>query len=355
MWEINVSHIVERHFSNMKILTIAIPSYNSEEYLEHAVDSLLCGGDEIEVLIVNDGSADRTADIADDYEKRFPGIVRAIHKKNGGHGSAVNRGLQEAQGIYFKVLDSDDWLDQEAFLRVLQVLRTFSGKQEEPLDLLIANYVYERVLEGKQKVIGYKNAFPEECVFTWDDMAHLHTSQNILMHSVIYRTGLLRECGLKLPEHTFYVDNLFVYQPLPMARRLYYINADLYRYYIGREDQSVNEKVMMGRIDQQIRVTKAMIDVSRLSEIPSKKLASYMVKYLAMMMTICTVFLIKLGDSESAWKKEEIWQYLKERDEELYTAVRSCMLGRSMHLKGRAGQKMIILGYRISQKIYGFN
>ncbi len=340
----------------MKLLTIAIPSYNSEDYLERAVDSLLGMGDDIEVLIIDDGSTDRTAQIGDAYEKKYPELIRTIHKPNGGHGSGVNRGLEEAGGLYFKVLDSDDWFDREAFSSVLAVLRSFcGGASEEPLDCLIANYVYERVLEGKQKVICYKNAFPEERVFTWDEMSHLHTSQNILMHSVIYRTQMLRDCGLKLPEHTFYVDNLFVYKPLAKAERLYYLNADLYRYFIGREDQSVNEKVMMGRIDQQLAVTRLMIKAQKLSEIPSKKLASYMIKYLAMMMTICTVFLIKIGDEESMKKKEEIWQFLEEEDPELYAAVRSCILGRSMHLKGKAGKRIIILGYRISRKIYGFS
>lgn len=338
----------------MKLLTVTIPAYNSEDYLERAVDSLLGMGDDIEVLIIDDGSTDRTAQIADHYEKQYPQIVRAIHKENGGHGSGVNRGLLEANGLYFKVLDSDDWFDRDAFSLVLETLRRLEEKNES-IDCLLTNYVYERVSEGKQKVICYKNAFPEQRIFAWEEMSHLHTSQNILMHSVIYRTQMLWECGLKLPDHTFYVDNLFVYQPLARVERLYYLNVDLYRYFIGREDQSVNEKVMMGRIDQQLKVTKLMIRAQKLSEIPSKKLASYMVKYLAMMMTICTVFLIKIGDEESMGKKEEIWRFLEKEDAELYSAVRSCILGRSMQLKGRAGQRIIILGYQISRKIYGFS
>jgi glycosyltransferase involved in cell wall biosynthesis len=127
------------------------------------------GETNIEVLIVDDGSTDRTAEIADAYEEKYPGIVRAIHKENGGHGSGVNRGLKEAKGLYFKVLDSDDWFDPGAFHRVLETLGRFCGGygedgnvSEEPLDLFIANYVYERVAEGKQKVISYKNAFPEK-------------------------------------------------------------------------------------------------------------------------------------------------------------------------------------------------
>ena len=130
----------------MKLLTVAIPSYNSEEYLERAVNSLLGMGEDIEVLIINDGSTDRTAEIADRYEKQYPEIVKAVHKENGGHGSGVNVGLSLAKGLYFKVLDSDDWFDKEALRKVLKTLRYFSGENRdvftrEPLDCLICNYV----------------------------------------------------------------------------------------------------------------------------------------------------------------------------------------------------------------------
>ena len=98
----------------MKLLTIAIPCYNSQDYMRKCVDSLLIGGDDVEILIINDGSRDRTAEIANEYEKNYPGIIRAIHKENGGHGSAVNAGMREARGLYFKVVDSDDWVNEMA-------------------------------------------------------------------------------------------------------------------------------------------------------------------------------------------------------------------------------------------------
>ena len=98
----------------MKLLTIAIPCYNSQDYMRKCVDSLLIGGDDVEILIINDGSQDRTAEIANEYEKNYPGIIRAIHKENGGHGSAVNAGMREARGLYFKVVDSDDWVNEMA-------------------------------------------------------------------------------------------------------------------------------------------------------------------------------------------------------------------------------------------------
>ena len=107
----------------MKILTVIIPCYNSEAYMKKAIDHVVVGGDDVEVLIVDDGSKDRTLEIAQDYEARYPGIVRAIHQENKGHGGAVNTGVREASGVYCKVCDSDDYLDYDSFMQVLEVLR----------------------------------------------------------------------------------------------------------------------------------------------------------------------------------------------------------------------------------------
>lgn len=127
------------------------------------------------------------------------------------------------------------------------------------------------------------------------------------MHSVIYRTSVLKEMNFQLPMHTFYVDNIFVYVPLPKVKTIYYINKDMYMYYIGREDQSVNESVMMSRIDQQIKITKIMIDNTDLESLGDRpKLRKYMRNYLAMMMCICSVLLRKIGDKESEAKRKEI-------------------------------------------------
>lgn len=127
----------------MKLLTFAIPCYNSQDYMEHCINSILPGGDDVEILIIDDGSKDRTAEIADDYEKRYPGIVRAIHQENGGHGEAVNAGIRNATGLYFKVVDSDDWVDADAYKKILDKLREFAGGPTT-LDMLLANYVYEK-------------------------------------------------------------------------------------------------------------------------------------------------------------------------------------------------------------------
>lgn len=321
--------------------------------MSHAIESILTGGDDVEIIIVDDGSKDDTLKIAKEYEKRYPNIVKAVHQENGGHGEAVNTGLKNAGGLYFKVVDSDDWLDEKALSKVLTLLRQMV-EDSVKLDMLVCNYVYEKVSLKKQKVIDYKGAIPENKVISWSDTKHFRNSQNILMHSVIYRTKLLKDCGLSLPKHTFYVDNIFVYYPLPFVKKIYYLNVDLYRYFIGRDDQSVNEQVMMGRIDQQLRVNKIMIDCHDLTKIKNKRLRNYMVKYLVMMMTVSTVFLIKDGSEESLEKKEELWKYLEKKNKRLYQEVNRYFLGKSMQMTSKTGRRIIVMGYHISRRIYGF-
>ena len=217
--------------------------------MRHCIESLLPGGDEVEILIVNDGSTkDNTGEIADEYEKRYPGICRAIHQENGGHGEAVNSGLRNATGVFFKVVDSDDWVNEDAYREVLKTLRKFCH-DNVTLDMLITNFVYEKQGAKRKKVMNYRTAIPKEELIDWSGVKMFMLGQYILMHSVIYRTEMLRECGLELPKHTFYVDNIFVYQPLPHVKTMYYLDVNFYRYFIGREDQSVNETVMIGRLD----------------------------------------------------------------------------------------------------------
>ena len=129
----------------MKLLSVAIPCYNSEAYMAHAIESLLPGGDEIEILIVNDGSKDHTAEIADEYAKKYPGIIRAVHKENGGHGDAVMWGLNAASGLYFRVVDSDDWVDSDVLLHLMDQLRQHMA-DPEPIDIFITDYLFDNML-----------------------------------------------------------------------------------------------------------------------------------------------------------------------------------------------------------------
>lgn len=338
----------------MKLLSIAIPSYNSQEYLHHAVESLLPGGEEVEILIVNDGSKDRTAEIADDFERRYPGIVRAIHQENAGHGGAVMAGLRNATGLYFKVVDSDDWVDAEAYPKVLETLRAHAEPQDQ-IDLLVSNYIYDKVGVTHKHVVRYDNALPQGRVLTWDDVGRFQPGQYILMHSAIYRTQMLRDCGLSLPTHTFYVDNLYVYVPMTHVQRMLYLNVDFYHYFIGREDQSVQEQVMIRRIDQQLRVNRLMLESVDLSAVDHPKKRRYMRGYLEIITTISSVLLIKSGTEENLQKKAKLWADMKAQYPQIYRELRRLPLGIAMNLPGRLGRRIAIAGYRISQKIFGFN
>ena len=322
--------------------------------MAQAIESILPGGEDVEILIVNDGSKDRTAEIGKEYEEKYPGIVKLINKENGGHGDAVNAGLAHASGKYFKVVDSDDWVDRISLMKILNVLKNFEEEEQE-VDMLIANYVYEKVGMGHKKVIRYDNVLPENQILKWDEIGQFHIGQYILMHSVIYRTDMLKLCQLTLPKHTFYVDNIYVYYPLPHVRTLYYMDVDFYHYFIGREDQSVNEKVMISRIDQQIFVTKTMIDMYELRRIQSKKLRKYMLNYLAIMMTVSSILCIRSKKKENLEKKKELWQYLKQKDYGAFMKIRYGILGQTMNLPGRSGRKVSSMAYVVARRLIGFN
>ena len=340
-----------------KLITFAVPCYNSAAYMDHCVQTLLSGGEDIEIILVDDGSTkDDTPAICDRYAAEYPDIVRAIHQENGGHGEGVNQGLRNASGLYYKVVDSDDWLDEGALQTVLDKLRQFAAS-DNPVDLFIANYVCEPVECNTQKVMRYTNVFPQNRVFTWNDIGRFRPSQYLLMHSVIYRTEMLRACGLELPKHTFYVDNIFVYQPLPSVKSMYYMDVDLYRYFIGRADQSVNEKVMVTRVDQQVRVTKLMIESHNLKALyySQPKLARYMISYLSMMMTISSIFLIIDGSPAALGKKTELWEYLRSHSPELYHKLKYRSISFVGNIPGYQGRKLSVKLYRLARKIYKFN
>jgi glycosyltransferase involved in cell wall biosynthesis len=338
-----------------KLITFAVPCYNSESYMERCINTLLKGKEDVEIIIVDDGSTDKTAKIADGYQKRYPKIIKVIHKVNGGHGSGVNAGLKEASGQYFKVVDSDDWLDENSLLKLIDKIK-YLNENSLNVDLFVCNYIYDHLYDGFQKVMSYSNVFHENQITNWEETASFKSSQYLIMHALIYKTKILKESKIKLPEHTFYVDNLVALLPLSYVKDIYYMNIDLYHYFIGREDQSVNEKVMMGRIDQQIKVTKLIIDSINLDDLEKKsvKLKKYVIKFTSMMVTICDVYLLMINDKKSLEKREKLWEYIKNKDIKLYKQLKRSLSGLT-YIPGKLGNFVSLNGYKIAKKIFKFN
>ncbi len=345
----------------MKYLTLTVPCYNSESYMKRCVDSLLAGGKDVEIILVDDGSTDKTAEIADQYREKFPDIVKVVHKENGGHGSGVNKGMELARGIYYKVVDSDDWLDEEAYLKLLSTIREFcaGGRYErgEPVpDLFVCNYVYDHLDEGRKRTMDYRNIFPTDEMCTWDSIGRFRPSQYLIMHALVFRTDILRKAGVRLPEHTFYVDNLFSYQPLPYVENLYYMDLDLYHYYLGREDQSVNEKMLMKRIDQQIKVTDLVSRSVDLNAVRKEhpRLAAYMMRNISIMLSISSIHLLLIRTGEAERKRKDMWNRIRDYDRGLYYRLRYSTISGLTYLPGRLGGRLTVGGYRFARRIYQF-
>ena len=342
-----------------KIMTFAIPCYNSAAYMDTCIQSILDGADgaeDIQIVIVDDGSTkDETPAKADEWVEKYPGIIDAVHQENGGHGAAVLAGLAQAEGIFFKVVDSDDWLDKDALGELLSKARETEAAHAN-IDLFVTNYVYEHTVDNTQNIVDYKGILPEGRVFGWREIGHFGMTRNLLMHSLCYRTNTLRDANVPLPSHTFYVDNIYAWVPLPYCDRLYYLNVDLYRYFIGREDQSVNEKVMAGRIDQQRRITRIMMEAYHpYRDITIAQLRSYMVNYFVIMMAICSTFTLLSEQPDAKDEPKKLWRDLHKYDRRLWRRCRLGIVGQAANLPGRLGGRISLAMYRLVHRLVKFN
>ncbi|MCD8232375.1 MAG: glycosyltransferase family 2 protein [Clostridiales bacterium] len=338
-----------------KLITFTVPCYNSEAYMCRCIDSLLNAGERAEILIVNDGSTDRTGEIASQYEAQYPGICRVLTQENGGHGAGINHGLREARGLYFKVVDSDDWLDEDALAQTLALLEQLEA--EGGVDLLVTNYVYDNINPSLNHVISYRNVFTQEKILRWSETKRFQPWQYLCMHASTHRTQLLRDCRIELPEHTFYEDNLFAFLPLRKVRRMAYLDADLYHYLIGREGQSVAEEILKKRCQHQILVTTLMFESCDLSTLRKKEphLAKYLYHALVFFVLLATAF-TRLNDTPEADRMiRDMWIDLKKRNRPLANRLHYRSLAVFINVPGKAGRRFAILCYRLCHKFVAFN
>lgn len=326
----------------MKYISFGIPCYNSEDYLEKCVNSLLIGKDDVEIIIVNDGSSDNTLKIANDYKKKYPNIIKVIDKENGGHGSGVNASLEVATGLFFKVVDSDDWVDSDSLFKILDTIKYFH-KNNISVDMLISDFAVER--NGSAKYLRY-NELPKNKVFDWNGFKNFKMTSFLVMHSICYNTEFLKSTKVKLPEHTFYVDNIFVYYPLAFVKNIYYLPVPFYRYFIGRDDQSVNRNVIVKRIDQYIFVTKTMIDFFDPYDLDNKYLTKYLLNYLDIIIANCILLTQMCNDKKDRDKKKDILNYLK-KNKNIYNYCKFRVTGLA-----RIHRFISLPFYEIVKKIY---
>ena len=336
----------------MKLLTVTVPCYNSQDYMRHCIESLLPGGERVEILIIDDGSKDDTGRIADEYAEKYPTIVRVIHQENGGHGEGINQGLRHAAGTYFKVVDSDDWLSDDfpAFLDLLEQCEARGG-----VDLAVTNYYYVHSDGIGDRSINYSSVLPEGRVFTWADTRPFRIHQMLTIHSCTFRTEKMRKWGCELPKHTFYEDNLMVYLTLPHTRRMVYMNADLYRYAIGRPDQSVQRTVMMKRYHHQILVTERCFTSCHLDDIQEPRLKRYMRHELFVMFGIAILFTRLNRTVETDAALERMWETCMAFDPKWGGYFRNRSPLRFICLPGRFGQNVSGLVYKLANKVVRFN
>jgi hypothetical protein len=153
------------------------------------------------------------------------------------------------------------------------------------------------------------------------------------------------------------VDNIFVYQPLPYVKTMYYLNVNLYRYFIGREDQSVNERVMITRVEQQVRVTRLMIESHNLRKVlqRNRKLGRYMTNYLSMMMSISSIFLILADTEEALEKRDSLWGYVRSVDPYTFNILKYRSFSAFTNFPGYQGRRLSVSLYRLARRIYKFN
>lgn len=253
------SKIAQKKGSN-KLLSIVVPTYNMEKYLPMCLDSVtdMRISDRLEVIVVNDGSTDRSLDIIRQYERKRPDLINVIDKSNAHYGSCVNAGLEVASGKYFKILDADDWFDTEALIAFLQKLETCDT------DLVITLRVDE-IFMGDRKVDERKHSFTtvfKDHVYRTSEFyiqTHAYESE-FGMNGMAYKTSLLKEMNFRLLEGINYTDTLYCFLPYSKVKDFVVYDLYLYHYRIGREGQSVDASCQKKNLIQIVQVVEAMFE-----------------------------------------------------------------------------------------------
>ena len=285
-----------------KILSITIPSYNVEKYIDKCVQSMLVDSilDDIEILIVNDGSKDSTPEIARGYVEKYPQTVRLIDKENGGHGSTINAGIREATGKYFKVVDGDDWLNTENLERFIALLK------EHEEDVIASNYLCIR--DESYDIIAEKRVSSDAALYgTVCDMNKGEVMEVIKMHGLTIRTSILKENNITIDEKCFYVDAEYIAYPMPFVSSVYYDDEFIYMYRLGRNGQSMDIRSMQRNREMHRKVLNSMLAFyDKLPAVTDEKRA-YIEKVIGQMVENQFQIYISMGTDKEIQKEIATW------------------------------------------------
>lgn len=239
----------------MKILTVIVPTYNVEKYLDQCLKSFVIPEimEELEVLIVNDGSTDTSPQIGEKYANNYPGTFRMITKENGGHGSTINTGIENAEGRYFKVVDGDDWVIAEGLKNLICFLKTVEA------DMVLSNYYWVDDLTGKVSKEVPK-VCPEDLYGKIVSFNSVSNQIFFKMHAITFRTETLKKIPDKIDEHCYYVDMEYITFPIPFIKTVGAVPDFVYMYRIGQPTQSVSMENMRKRCMQHERVVNRLLD-----------------------------------------------------------------------------------------------
>lgn len=243
-----------------KLLTLVVPTYNMEKYLPRCLDSVTGPSipSTLEVIVVNDGSRDRSLDIMETYREKWPGIVRVIDKPNGHYGSCINAALQVARGKYFRPLDADDWMDTTA---LVELLRRLEDCDTDLFVTLRCEYKSDKDGGGGGRVTRFPmpgveyNKVYDMADF---DIARHAPGDEFNMHSMAYKTEILREVGLRHIEGICYTDFQFCFLPIDRIKDFVVFDLYLYYYFIGRDEQSTSARSIRNNLSHICKVVSFM-------------------------------------------------------------------------------------------------
>lgn len=322
-----------------KVLTVAVPSYNVERYLADSLASYCADGADprLEVLVVDDGSTDSTRLIADEFVKLHPDLFRVVSKPNGGHGSAINAGIEHATGTYFRIIDGDDRI---CTMNIPHLLDCLEAATED----LVVDVKREVSIEtGDSRLLALPGDIPLECTLSFDDMCtRFDIEEFFMIHSVNVRTEFLRAYDIRLLEHTFYVDYEFIVKIASHANTMRFLNVEACNYFVGNSEQSVAPANYVRRWGDHTRVTNELLEFTSSADLPPVRQAFVDSRVQLLVNTHYNIALIYDDDRKRGVQRaKEFHEFLAQRYPAFATATETrYRQARMLHYLGFDARKL---------------